>query len=187
VKSTMVALWGAVALVLAGCSTLPKVTDISGVDVSVTGLTDQQVMIHYGQGGPFEPDPYIHGNQILSGDNRAYVIVRIELPSIRRAFVTLDGVQAVDSNGTVVASLYSKREFLDLLRTQGTDEQLLTQLHIKIERTYFPDGGAQIDPGSRSYAVVLVGKAPLPVPLTVSARISVDGGTPRAFNFQWSS
>ena len=160
-KSTLGALCCVIAVVLAGCSTLPKVQDPSGVDVSVTGLTDQKVQIYYGQGGPFEPDPYLASGQLLTSSN-PFVVLRIELASIRKAFVSLDDAEAKDSSGTVVARLSSKPDLLDQLRRQSTDEQLLNQLILKVERTYFPDGGARIDAGSRSFAVVLMGKAQLP-------------------------
>jgi hypothetical protein len=187
VKAALAALSCLAGLVLAGCSTLPKVSDPSGVDVSVAGLTDQKVMIYYGQGGPDDLDPYIPANPLLSGSHDALVVLRIELASIRKGFVTLDDARATDASGTVVARLYSKRDFLDLLGRQSTDEQVLTQLNVKVERTYFPDGGVEIGPGSRRYAVVLVGKSPLPTPLTVTAQISVDKGAPRDFQFSWSN
>jgi hypothetical protein len=142
-------------------------------------------MIYYGQGGSFEPDPYLPSGQVLTSSNNPFVVLRIEIASIRKAFVSLDDAEAKDSSGTVVARLSSKPDFLDLLRRQSTDEQLLNQLGIKVERTYFPDGGVRIDPGSRSFAVVLVGKTQLPMPLTVTAQLSVDAGTPRVFQFQW--
>jgi hypothetical protein len=183
-KSTLGALCCVFAVVLAGCSTLPKVQDPSGVDVSVTALTDQKVQIYYGQGGPFEPDPYLPSGQLLTSSD-PFIVLRIELASLRKAFVSLDGAEAKDSSGTVVARLSRVPDFMDLLRRQSTDEQLLNQLTIKVQRTYFPDKGVQIDPGNRSFAVVLVGKAPLPTPLTVTAQLSVDTGTPRIFQFQW--
>ena len=180
----MGALCCGIAVLLAGCSTLPRVQHPSGVDVSVTALTDQKVMIYYGQGGPFEPDPYLASGQLLTRSD-PFLVLRIELASIRKAFVTLDYAEAKDSSGTVVACLSSKPDFLALLLRQSTDEQLLNQLSIKVERTYFPDGGVRIDPGSRSFAVVLVGKTQLPTPLTVTAQLSVEAGTPRVFQFQW--
>lgn len=186
-KASVAALSCLAALVLVGCATLPRVQDHSGVDVSVTGLTDQRVMIDYGQGFPFEPDPYIPPNQLLAGSHDAYVVLRIEVASIRKSFVRLDGAAATDSSGTVVARLFSKREFLNLLARQNTDEQLITQLGVMVERTYFPDGGLETGPGSRRYAVVLVGKSPLATPLTVNAQVTVDTGSPRAFQFQWSN
>ena len=182
-KSTLGALCCVIAVLLAGCSTLPRVQDPSGVDVSVTGLTDQKVRIYYGQGGPFEPDPYLPSGQLLTSNN-PFVVLGIELASIRKAFVTLDGAEAKDSSGTVVARLSSKPDFLDLLQRQSTDEQLLNQLGVKVERTYFPGGGARIDPGSRRFAVVLVGKTQLPTALTVTVQLSVEG-TPRVFQFHW--
>ena len=182
-KSTLCALCCAIAVLLAGCSTLPRVQDPSGVDVSVTGLTDQKVRIYYGQGGPFEPDPYLPSGQLLTPGN-PFIVLRIEIASIRKAFVTLDDAEAKDSSGAIGARLSSESEFLDLLRRQSTDEQLLNQLGVKVERTYFPDGGVRIDPGSRSFAVVLAGKTQLPSPLTVTAQLSVEG-TPRVFQFQW--
>ena len=153
------------------------------MDVSVTGLTDQKVRVYYGQGGPFEPDPYLPSGQLLTPGN-PFIVLRIELASIRTAFVTLDDAEAKDSSGTVVASLSSKADLLDLLARQSTDEQLLNQLGVKVERTYFPGGGARIDAGRRSFAVVLTGKTQLPTPLTVTAQLSVEG-TPRLFQFQW--
>lgn len=182
-KSTLCALCCVIAVFFAGCSTLPKVQDPTGVDVSVIGLTDQKVRIYYGQGGPFEPDPYLPSGQLLTSNN-PFVVLGIELASIRKAFVTLDGAEAKDSSGTVVARLSSKPDFLDLLQRQSTDEQLLNQLGIKVERTYFPGGGARIDPGSRRFAVVLVGKTQLPTALTVTVQLSVEG-TPRVFQFHW--
>jgi hypothetical protein len=154
------------------------------VDVAVTGLTDQKVQIYYGQGGDFEPDPYIPSGQLLT-TTYPFLVLRIELASLRKAFVTLDDAEAKDSSGTVVARLYRKPEFMGMLARQSTDEQLLNQLGVKVERTYFPDGGARIDPGNRSFAVVLVGKTQLPTPVTVTAQLTVDAGTPRVFQFQW--
>jgi len=174
-----------IAVLLAGCSTLPRVQDPSGVDVSVTGLTDQKVMMYYGQGDTSQPDPYLPSGQLLVTSSNPFMVLRIELASIRKAFVTLDDAEAKDSTGTVVARLSSKPDFLDLLRRQSTDEQLLAQLGVKVERTYFPGGGVRIDPGRRSFAVVLMGKTQFPTPLTVTAQLSVEG-TPRLFEFQWS-
>lgn len=182
-RSTRGALCCVIAVLLAGCSTLPRVQDPSGVDVSVTGLTDQKVMIYYGQGGPFEPDPYLTSGQLLTSSN-PFIALRIEIASLRKAYVTLDDAEAKDSSGAVVARLSGKSDFLDLLRRQSADEQLLNQLDIKVERTYFPDRGVRIDPGDRSFAVVLVGKTQLPTPLTVTAQLSVEG-TLRVFQFQW--
>jgi hypothetical protein len=174
-----------IAVLLAGCSTMPRVQDPSGVDVSVIGLTDQKVMMYYGQGGPFEPDPYLPSSQLLTtSGNNPFVVLRIQLASIRKAFVTLDDAEAKDSSGAVVARLSSKPDFLDLLGRQSTDEQLLNQLGVKVERTYFPARGVRIDPGSRSFAVVLVAKTQLLTPLTVTAQLSIEG-TPRVFQFQW--
>jgi len=175
------------ALVVIGCQTVPKVSDPSGVDVTVTGLTDQKVMIYYGQGAPFEPDPYIPPSLLLSGHTDAYVVVRIEVASIRKALITLDDAQAMDATGTVVAHLLRKADFLDLLRRQGADEQLLGQLDLKVERTYFPDAGWQTSPGKRAFAAVLVATAPLKPPLTVNAQLTVDGGAPRAFQVPWTN
>jgi hypothetical protein len=174
------------ALFLAGCATLPKVSDPSGIDVSVTGLSDQKVMIYYGQGGPNQPDPYIASYQLLGGSNDAYVVIRIELASLRKASVTLNDAVATDSSGNVVARLSSKRGFLGLLRQKSADEQLQTQLGVIVERTYFPDGGVEIGPGTRSYAAVLVGKPQLPTPLTVTGRMTVEDA-PRSFQVQWSN
>ena len=182
-KSTLGALCCVIAVLLAGCSTLAKVQDPSGVDVSVTGLTDQKVRIYYGQGGIFEPDPYLPSGQLLTG-SIPFMVLRIEIASLRKAFVSLDDAEAKDSSGTVVARLSSKPDFLDLLGRQSTDEQLLNQLDIKLERTYFPGRGVRTDPGTRSFAVVLVGKTQLPTPLTVTAQLTVEG-TPRVFQFQW--
>ena len=182
-KSTRGALCFAIAVLLAGCSTLPKVQDPSGVDVSVTGLTDQKVQIYYGQGGPFEPDPYLSSGQLLTSGN-PFLVLRIEIASLRRAFVSLDSAQAQDSSGAVVARLSSEGDFIEMLGRQSTDEQLLRQLGVKVERTYFPARGARVEPGKRSFAVVLAAKTQLPTPLTVTAQLSVDG-TPRAFQFQW--
>ena len=172
------------ALVMAGCQGLPKVLDPSGVDVAVTGLTDQQVMIHYGQGAPFDPDPYLAPNMLLSG-HASYVVLRIEINSIRNAFITVNNAEAKDAGGTVVARLSSKRDFIGMLIQQSTDDQLLTQLQVKAERSYFPDGGIEVGPGSRAYAVVLVGNVLTP-PLTVTAQVTVDTSEPRAFDFPWS-
>ncbi len=143
-------------------------------------------MAYYGQGGPFEPDPYIPASQILTGTNDSYVILRIDLASIRKGLVTLDGAQAANSNGDVIARLLSKQDFQNVLLRQTADEQLLNQLDIKVERTYFPDGGARVSPGTLSYAVVLLGKGKFPTPLTVKAQVSVDG-TPRTFELQWTN
>jgi hypothetical protein len=184
-KSTIGALCCAIGVLLAGCSTLPRVQDPSGVDVSVIGLTDQKVMMYYGQGGPFDPDPYLSSGQLLTtSGNNPFVVLRIQLASIRKAFVTFDDAEAKDSSGAVVARLSSKKDFLDLLGRQSADEQLLAQLGVKVERTYFPGGGLRMDPGSRSFAVVLMGKTLFPTPLTVTAQLSVEG-TPRVFQFQW--
>ncbi|MFI5367691.1 MAG: hypothetical protein ACHQ1F_01630 [Spirochaetia bacterium] len=183
-KSTIGALCCAVAVLLAGCSTLPGVQDPSGVDVSVIGLTDQKVMMYYGQGDTSQPDPYLPSGQLLVTSSNPFVVLRIGIASIRNAFVTLDDAEAKDSSGTVVARLSSKKDFLDLLGRQSTDEQLLAQLGVKVERTYFPGGGLRMDPGNRSFAVVLMGKTQFPTPLTVTAQLSVEG-TARVFQFQW--
>ena len=144
----VVVLCFAAALAVTGCQTLPRVEDPSGVDVAVRGLTDQKVMMYYGQGGPFEPDPYLPPNLLLSGGHEAYVLIRIEITSIRKGLVTLDDAQATDSRGAVVARLYREKDFLDLLRRQKADEQLLGQLSVKVERTYFPDTGWEIGPAA---------------------------------------
>ena len=98
----------------------------------------------------------------------------------------LSDATAKDAGGTVVARLSRQRDFLGLLRQQSTDDQVLNQLTTKTQRTYLPDGGVQVGPGTRSYAVVLVGNALQP-PLTVEAAVTVDTGEPRTFTFQWKN
>ena len=182
-KSTIGALCCVIVVLLVGCSTLPKVQDPSGIDVSVIGLTDQKVQIYYGQGAPFDPDPYLASGQVLT-PGTPFLVLRIEIASLRKGLVSLDNAEVKDSSGAVVARLSSKEDVLAMLGRQSTDEQLLRQLTVKVERTYFPGGGAHIEPGTRSFAVVLAGKTQLLTPLTVTAQLSVEGA-PRAFQFQW--
>jgi len=184
-RSTRIALLCLVPFIFAGCQSVPKVQDPSGVSISVVPLTDNQVMMYYGQGAPFEPDPYIAPAMILSS-HWSYVVLRVEIQSMRKAFVTLSDAVARDATGAVSLNCPTSRIFLSLLRQESTDDQLLNQLATKAERTYFPDGGVEVGPGRRSYAAVLVGSVAKP-PLTVEAHMNVDTEPPRPFQVQWSN
>ncbi|HTP59731.1 MAG TPA: hypothetical protein VMM82_12495, partial [Spirochaetia bacterium] len=110
-KLTGVALLLILPFILAECQSVPKVQDPSGVSVSVVALTDDQVMMYYGQGAPFEPDPYIAPGGIFSS-RVTYVVLRVEIDSRRNAFVMLNDAAAKDATGSVVARVSSKRDFL---------------------------------------------------------------------------
>jgi hypothetical protein len=176
---------GFLALVLVGCAGLPSVHDPSGVDISVTGLSDRQVFVYYGQGGPFEPDPYIANSALFAPEKHQFIVLRIEIASLQKTTITLNSATARDENGAVVARLYSKREFLALLKSESVDDQQLSAFNLKVEQTYIPDRGIEMTPGKRTYVAVLMGKPPLPHSLTVTARIDPGIGTPRTLLIDW--
>jgi hypothetical protein len=180
-----------ILLAFAGCASVPVVHDPSGVDVAVTGLSENLVMMYYGQGGVGEPDPYIAASGLLSGllpsQKQDFVVLRIEIASLIQTHVDIYDVGVKDAKGADAARLFTKQEFLELLRSQSLDDQVLNGYKLKLDQTYFPDGGVEIKAGKRSYVAVLVGRHPLPTPLSVEASIDLGFDAPRVFRFQWTN
>ena len=170
------AMFGCLAVVaLLACASLPKVLDPSGIDLNVTALSDRMVMVYYGQGGPFSVDPYLPITGFMIGKQFSYVVLRIQLVSLRKSHISLIDARATDSDGKVVARLHSRQDFEALIRSQTADEQAIGRLDTKVDQTYFPDGGVETVPGERTYTAVLVADTTIHLPVPISVEISVDG------------
>jgi len=184
-KISAMAMFGCLAVVaLLACASLPKVLDPSGIDLNVTALSDRMVMVYYGQGGPFSVDPYLPITGFMIGKQFSYVVLRIQLVSLRKSHISLIDARATDSDGKVVARLHSRQDFEALIRSQTADEQAIGRLDTKVDQTYFPDGGVETVPGERTYTAVLVADTTIHLPVPISVEISVDGEA-RNLQAQW--
>ena len=147
-------------------------------------------MVYYGQGTDGDPNPYIPQSGLLSGllasQKVDFVVLRMDIASLGPRHIAVTDAAAKDASGTVLARFYSEQDFLSMLKSYALDEQGFDSLKLRVEQSYMPDGGAQVKAGKRSYAVVLVGRHPLPKSLSVEADVDVEPGEPRVFHLQWA-
>lgn len=172
-------------IALSACSTVPVVHDPSGVDVTVTPLTQNQAKVYYGIGIPYNPNPFLPESGIVS-QKYDYIVLRIQIAALHATTVGIVSANAVDSKGTIVARLYDRRSFTQITKdTYINEPNTVPALTLKIEQNYFPDNGVTMTKeGTATYAAVLVGKHPLAKNLNVEVEVQVGANVaPRIFHF----
>jgi len=174
----------ALALALSSCSTIPKVTDPSGVDVSVTQMTPGEISASYGFDTGDTGDninPYLARTGYLTRQTLDFIVLQLKITAAVPAKVYLYRWSARGPSGNEVAALYSR----DALRTQidawNQPGRGLQQANDTIRRSYLPSTTIEIGPGRRTYVLVFAGKHPMPLPATVVVDLSVNSGKGRSF------
>lgn len=171
-------------LALAGCSTIPKISSPSGVDVSVVPLTTVQVRTYYGTNAQGDPNPFIPPGGLLTRQTQDYVVVRIEIAAAKEAEITVGGMTAEDAAGKVVAEAFSWEQFKANLQSwyqPGRDSQIR---YNRARNAYLPGKVMQLKPGRWDYIVVLVGKHPMPHPVAVKIAVAVNAAQPKTYEFE---
>jgi len=170
-----------VLVALAGCATVPKVTSPTGVDVSVSQMSPSTIRSYYGIGVSGDLNPFIPAGGMLHKQKQDFIVLRISVASLRDADVTLDRATARDAQGNDVADLYTWRQFEALLKHdyfQGRDYQ---QVYSRARNAYMNPFDVSVRPGRSTYVVVLVGKHPLPFPVSVKVDVTVGLNDLRTF------
>ena len=169
-------------LSLAACSTIPKVTDPSGVDISVTQLSSSQIHSYYGINVSGDLNPFVPPGGFLSRQSLDYIVLRITVAAARPAEITLERATAVDAAGAQVAKLYTWPEFQSLLERSYSSGRDYQQVYGRARNAYMETFDQTIKPGRYSYEVVLVGKHPMPLPVKISVDIVEATSGARTFN-----
>ena len=110
--SRLAFLFAALSLMLGSCASVPKVTDESGVDISVERLTEIQAASSFG-GSPDKPNPYRTPGGLLMGKPNEFVVCKVKVNAVRDATVFLVKAEAVDLSGTSVATFEDMPSFID--------------------------------------------------------------------------
>ncbi len=171
-------------LILAGCATVPKVTDPSGVDISVKAMNLYSVRTYYGTNATGDYNPFIPFGGLITRQDKDYVVLRIHIAAARDAVVSVNRILAEDASGARVAEWYTWPRFKRYIESWQYGGRQQQQLVDRAMRAYLPSNTVKVGPGTRNYVVVLIGNRPMPSPVTVVANISVDGGAPRIFRFE---
>jgi len=165
---------------LAGCASSPKVSDPSGVDISVEKLTPGQALMSFGS-LPRDPNPYRTQGGAIMGFPNELIVLRFTIVAAQKAMVTINSITALDSKGTSVAKYYYIDEYSSYI---GTWQSAVTaQMVQKVQDTYVPGDSFTVLPGHHTYYAVLLGKNPIPRPFQVSVDASADDGQSRVFSF----
>jgi hypothetical protein len=164
-------------IILGGCASAPRVSDPSGVDISVVRLTlDQAMMLSFTDG----PNPYQAPGGLISHPDE-FVVLRFVVVAAQKAEVSVDSITALNPDGGRVA----KYVYIDGLSDYINSWNAFTRAQSiqVVQNTYLPGDHFQVGPGHHTYYAVLIGKNPIPRPFTVEADVSVDDGQPRNFSF----
>jgi len=169
---------------LSGCAGVPKVVDPSGVDLSLSRLTERQMLALYGAGTDDDPNPYVTPGSLLSSSDAEYIVLRLDVVAARRALISLNEVTARDDSGKQLATLYTWPDFKAWLKSWSMDDKVLNIEYVKAESSYIPGMDFQVGVGRRSYYLVLIGKRPIPKPCTVLGSFSIDSDTTKNFTVE---
>jgi hypothetical protein len=168
------------SILLAGCVSAPKVSDPSGVDISVVRLTSDQALMSFGA-APTDANPYRTPGGMMMGYPHELIVLRFTVVAAKKAQISIDGITATGSDGSDVAKYYYIDDYTNYVTSWQGD--LAVKKAQVVQDTYLPGDHFQAWLGHHTYYAVLVGKNPIPRPYQAKVSISVDDGTPRIFTF----
>lgn len=177
------------AVALAGCASIPKVTSPTGVDVLVSQMSLPQIRSFYGIGVSGDLNPFLPPGSagLLHKQKMDFIVLKISVASARDAVVTLDSAVARDAHGNDVADLYTFDQFQSMLQANYQSGPTYQQVYGKARNAYLNPFEESVRPGRTSSVVVLVGKHPLPLPVTVDVHITVGVSDQRSFTVHVTS
>ncbi|HUX11625.1 MAG TPA: hypothetical protein VMW87_01280, partial [Spirochaetia bacterium] len=131
-------LLAAAMVLLAGCASIPKVSDPSGVEISVTRMSDSQVRTRFGTGAAGDLNPFVPFGGLLTPQTADYVVLDVTIRAARKANLTFYRASAVDNTGKVVGDLYRWEQFKKLIKDWADPGKDYNQLYDRAMRVYFP-------------------------------------------------
>ena len=164
-----------ISLILAGCASVPKVSNPSGVDVSLRALSEVQVEQRFGSIDGY--DPYITPSTIVNANPDQYIVVELTIAAAKEARISVFSLVAKDADGRKFAHFFQWDDFAAYLDGWKEDAHAGQMLTAKAARDYLRNTDFDMKPGRRSYMAVLIGKKPLPKDFTIEVMYGVDDAT----------
>lgn len=124
------------------------------------------------------PSPYQCPDTLLFKSDKEFIVLVIELvPEHQGENVELVEIAASDST----TRYQPKTAFIDWWKTRSIYESYNRDWLRYLDRTYVPEGSFHLVKSHYKLFAVLMGKRPIPKPLSIEARFKVDGQE-RIFN-----
>jgi hypothetical protein len=144
----------AAAFIILSCASAPTRSSVDGLSISVRPASGEEISKY---GGSFS-NPYLPPKSLFFKSDLAFLVLIAQLDSaVGGESVVLEGIE--DAGNAL--RFYPKQDFISWWYGQmGMDKQE-KEKRLSIEASYFPAKAFNAKPGTTSYYLVLIGKAPI--------------------------
>lgn len=122
--------------------------------------------------GTIRPSPYIPPDGLFLKSDQEFIVLVIEAVS-ESGDSQASLIDIVASDGST--RYRTKNEFISWWKTRSVYESYRRDWQRFLDRTYVPEGVFSIERGKSTFIAVMMGKRPIPKPLSVEARFMVNG------------
>jgi hypothetical protein len=157
---------------LAGCASVPKVADPSGVDLSIHSVSESEATLRFGA-NESDGNPYLTPGGILQINKDQYVLVELKINADKPAHLEIYSIVARDAEGKEIAHFFEWNDFVAYIDDWKIDSRSGDMQRAAASRNYLKSTSLDLKPGSRSYMAVLIGKKPMPKKFTIDALFGV--------------
>jgi hypothetical protein len=166
------------ALAFASCSsTAGRVTSSTTAGspddpFSVVVLSYKDVQAAYGSS--FSDDPYLAPGSSIMPVYNDYLVLQLKFNLPEKSKVLLLRAEVSDERGKVYASYMNREKFADFAMTQSPDSANNALKRNKIDWYYLPNPIMDMQAGTHTYVLVMVGPHPIPDTATIHVAMSIN-------------
>lgn len=160
-------------LVLAGCSTGPDTNQTAENKISLRLLSTDEVDRRF---GPSQQENPFSSPKGMISKNQEFLVIEIKASLDRRSTLELYDLQAKSAAGISLANYLPMEEFLIIMETYKTGKDMEDFRRTTVEHNYLPSRGKRVSSkGTMTALVVMIGKAPIPRPIELTADFLING------------
>lgn len=160
-------------LVLISCSTGPDVNQTVDRAISLRLLPADEVDRRFGPSQ--QENPFSSPKGIIS-KNQEFLVIEIKASLDRGNTLELYDIKAKSTAGVSLANYLPMEEFLIIMETYKTGKDMEDVRRTTVEHNYLPSRGKRVSSkGTMTAVVVMIGKAPIPRPIELTADFLING------------
>ena len=158
---------------LTGCSTGPDTNQTMDNSISLRLLSADEVDQRFGASQ--QENPFSSPKGLIS-KNQEFLVIEIKASLDRRNTLELYDMKAKSAAGVSLANYLPMEEFLIIMETYKTGKDMEDIRRTTVEHNYLPSRGKRVSAkGTLAALVVMIGKAPIPRPIELTADFLING------------